>query len=92
MEQGESIAAPPGGDVVWVGSEGVRSPVIAVRLPEPPPTRAPPTTTAPAPTGGDSTSTRESFRGVAEKVLVGSAVGLVLVVVLAVGLAWRRRG
>jgi hypothetical protein len=32
--QGESITAPASGDVVWVGSEGVRSRVLAVDLPE----------------------------------------------------------
>jgi hypothetical protein len=32
--QGESITAPPSGDVVWVGSEGARSRVLAVPLPE----------------------------------------------------------
>ncbi len=34
QQQGESIAAPPAGDVVWVGSEGVRSSVTAVSLPD----------------------------------------------------------
>ncbi len=33
QQQGESIAAPPGGRVVWVGSEGRGSDVLAVRLP-----------------------------------------------------------
>ena len=131
LEQGESIAAPPSGAVVWVGSEGVRSPVIAVRLPKPSPTTpttpttspttpttpttspttpiAPPTTpttspatpttspiapptTARAPTGEDAAGTPETPRGVAEKVLVGSAVGLVLVVAFVGVLAWSRRG
>ena len=110
LEQGESIAAPPSGAVVWVGSEGVRSPVIAVRLPKPSPTTpttpttspttpttspttpiAPPTS-APAPTGEDAAGTPETPRGVAEKVLVGSAVGLVLVVAFVGVRAWRRRG
>jgi hypothetical protein len=95
MEQGESIAAPPSGDLVWVGSEGERSPVIAVRLPEPSPSSpsTPPAvpTTAPAPAGGDASPTRADYRGVAEKVLAGSLVGLGLVVTVAIGLAWRRR-
>ncbi|MGH3508326.1 MAG: hypothetical protein ACRDO2_14100, partial [Nocardioidaceae bacterium] len=33
QEQGESIAAPPSGDVVWVGTEGNNSPVVAVPIP-----------------------------------------------------------
>jgi hypothetical protein len=33
QEQGESIAAPRSGRVVWVGSEGERSPVLEVPLP-----------------------------------------------------------
>lgn len=34
QQQGESVAAPPGGDVIWVGSEGIGSTVLAVRLPD----------------------------------------------------------
>ncbi len=34
QEMGESIAAVPGGKAVWVGSEGVNSPVWAVPLPD----------------------------------------------------------
>ena len=33
QQQGESITAPASGDVVWVGSEGVRSRVLAVDCP-----------------------------------------------------------
>jgi len=94
-EQGESIAAPPSGDVVWVGSEGLRSPVIAVRLPKPLPTVPPstppttPTTTAPGDAG--ATGTGEPLRGVAEKILAATAVGVVVLVAVGIGLAWRRR-
>lgn len=95
-EQGESIAAPASGDVVWVGTEGVRSPVVAVRLPRPasPPLVSPspapsaaPTTTPPP--GGGATSRQETFRGLAQNVLGGAAVALAAV---GAGLAWRRRG
>jgi hypothetical protein len=34
QEQGESIAAPRSGDVVWIGTEGERSAVTEVPLPE----------------------------------------------------------
>lgn len=33
QRQGESVAAPPGGRMIWVGSEGTHSDVLAVRLP-----------------------------------------------------------
>jgi hypothetical protein len=56
QEQGESIAAPPSGDVVWVGSEGVDSPVLAVSLPELPGSGSA-TTGEPAGGGGGTGST-----------------------------------
>lgn len=34
QQQGESITAPPSGDVVWVGHEGARSGVLEVSLPD----------------------------------------------------------
>jgi len=49
LKQGESIAAPPGGDVVWVGTEGERSPVVAVRPPPLPGSSRPPSTRPPSP-------------------------------------------
>ena len=52
LQQGESIAAPPGGRVVWVGSEGLHSDVVAVRLPPQPPkppAKTPGTPSPPAP-------------------------------------------
>lgn len=90
-EQGESIAAPPSGDVVWVGSEGVRSPVIAVRLPTSPQTPAAPSPTSSAPAEDDVAGTGDGSRQLAANVLAASVVGLVLVVALGIGLA-RRRG
>lgn len=49
QQQGESIAAPPGGRTIWVGSEGLRSDVLAVRLPalSPKPTPSTPPTRSP---------------------------------------------
>ena len=42
QRQGESITAPPGDAVVWAGSEGLPSPVLAVRLPSLPEARSRP--------------------------------------------------
>jgi hypothetical protein len=52
QQQGESVAAPEDGTVIWVGSEGDNSPVLAVPIPDltpvtPPSSSAPPTTTDP---------------------------------------------
>lgn len=55
QQQGESIAAPPGGRVVWVGSEGPHSDVLAVQLPPVPPKPASPET-APTRSPADGTS------------------------------------
>jgi len=104
LKQGESIAAPPGGSTVWVGTEGERSPVFAVplpRLPEPPPTpstSAPPSTTAPAPVDTPPASSEDSLstgRSPAQQVLTGLGAGLMLLAVVAVvaviAVARRRR-
>ncbi len=57
QQQGESITAPPSGDVVWVGSEGVRSRVLAVPLPDlADPATTPPTTSSAGPTGSPTGS------------------------------------
>jgi hypothetical protein len=65
QEQGESIAAPRSGDVVWVGTEGDRSPVTEVSLPElPEPSDGGPAT--PGPTGSSGspgTAGEESAAG-----------------------------
>ena len=62
--QGESITAPPSGDVVWVGSEGVRSQVLEVDLPELPSAAAStqPSTTGPG-NGADDGSTSSTSSG-----------------------------
>lgn len=85
--QGESITAPPSGDVVWVGSEGVRSQVLAVPLPAlPADSSAPPSTGpsgggkgdgsgSPSSTSSQSDGTGSSMRA-AQVVLVVSAAAL----------------
>ena len=62
--QGESITAPPSGDVVWVGSEGVRSRVLEVDLPDLPSETAStqPSTTGPG-NGADDGSTSSTSSG-----------------------------
>lgn len=100
LKQGESIAAPPGGSTVWVGTEGERSPVFAVplpRLPEPPPTPSPstpPSTTAPSPVGPPPSSSEDSLstgRSSTQQVLTGLGAGLTLLAVVAVIAVARRR-
>lgn len=54
QQQGESIAAPAGGRYVWVGSEGLHSDVLAVRLPPLPPKLTGPKTPA-SPSPADET-------------------------------------
>jgi hypothetical protein len=86
QKQGESITAPPGGDELWIGSEGVNSAVLAIPIStsdlEPP---TPPTTTAPSqpePSGDDEH--REQLLNRA--VVVGGAAGVLFVLVLVVGI------
>jgi hypothetical protein len=59
QQQGESVAAPPTGHELWVGSEGSRSGVLAVRLPQLPPAETPTASAPPATPSatGSSTST-----------------------------------
>lgn len=83
QDQGESIAAPAGGDEVWVGSEGERSTVIAVPLPDltpDEPTQAP-SSSAPiiesAPAAGEQS---DGWEQVAWVVVVGASVALVLLI------------
>ena len=47
QEQGESVAAPASSNVVWVGTEGNRSPVQEVALPDLPGQSGPATSTRP---------------------------------------------
>ncbi len=79
--QGESVAAPSGGRVLWVGSEGLHSAVLAVRLPRlptqsptsqpggPPPN--PSASTSPGLTGGGTVAAGLSIAAVA---LIAGAV------------------
>ncbi len=89
QQQGESIAAPPGGRVVWVGSEGLYSDVVAVRLPPlapkganpktpspPSPADNPPRPTSPA-AGTDGGSGWGTWRAVGSVFGVALAVGLI---------------
>lgn len=103
QEQGESVAAPPGGRSIWVGSEGEGSEVLAVRLPMIPPaegepgqgttaptTPGPKTTELPPTTGGPRSEPArgDDFRDVAEIALVGAGTALAVVVLVGI---WRFR-
>ena len=106
MKLGESIAAPPDGGKVWVGTEGERSPVLAVPLPPLPEPPARPSTPAP-PSPGDTPSTtapgsadpsspasddsQAGGRPSAQR-LVGLSSGITLLLIVAViGVVRRRR-
>ncbi len=100
QEQGESIAAPPRGDEVWVGTEGERSEVLAVRLPPIPepgqPSSSPETdgTSGASPGGtadGGASGDDSMSRGIAEIVLISAGAGLALLVVVGLALARRHR-
>ncbi len=85
QQQGESIAAPASGDVVWVGTEGSRSPVVEVSLPalagssEPSPDGSSPA--APGSADEDAAAAFDDARQVA--IGVGAVALVVLLVVLA---------
>ncbi len=99
QEQGESIAVPPSGDVVWVGSEGVRSRVTAVPLPDL--TAAPQGgsgTAAPSGAAGDqvadgsaASDAHDSARELATVVFLGGLVGLAALLLVVLFLALHRR-
>jgi hypothetical protein len=89
--QGESVAAPPGGRELWIGSEGVGATVLAVDVPDltPPatPTISPSTPPPAASDPGDEE--REVLKGRA--VIVGViAVGLLAVVVAVIVIRYIR--
>lgn len=106
LKQGESIAAPPRGGKVWVGTEGKRSPVLAVPLPQLPPPRASPSTSTP-PSPGATPSTTAPPRAdpstpapedieadgppSGQLVLVGLGFAIALLLVVAVISVARRR-
>ncbi len=91
--QGESVAGPPGGRAIWVGSEGKRSKVIRVALPDlarSSPAAPPATTTTTVRTETVVASRdHQGLRTVAWVVLCAAAVALL--VVLGIGLALRQR-
>ncbi len=98
QQQGESIAAPASGDVVWVGSEGVRSRVTAVPLPDLTATPDGGSGTATAGGSGDNaadgtgtSSPNERGRELATVVFIGGIVGLGALVLVTAFLALRRR-
>jgi hypothetical protein len=90
QKQGESLAAPAGGNVVWVGSEGSNSAVLAVPIPD----LAPPTPTTPPASSGPPTSAdpdavatnehRDQLIGQTTIVIVVSVALLALVVAILV--------
>lgn len=90
QRQGESVAAPPGNREIWVGSEGSRSEVLAVALPDltpGPPTAQPPT---PAPVTQTVESVQQGrLRSAAWIIVFGATAALVLVI--AVGVVRYRR-
>lgn len=94
--QGESVAAPGGGNTLWIGSEGADSKVLRVRLPdlEPTsstaPTRTPTTTVARTETTPVESPQGQRLTLIAWFVLVTAAVLLLLVVTI--GLVLHRRG
>jgi hypothetical protein len=86
--QGESITAPRSGDAVWVGSEGLRSRVLAVDLPELPSasgsSATPPTSSSPegdrgtgaSPSSSANSDDTDSSTRVAQVVFVVSSAAL----------------
>jgi hypothetical protein len=91
--QGESLAAPPGGDQIWVGSEGVHSRVLAVRVPDLTPDPAP--TSAPPSAGGSDARSEADNRHrdqlKSRAVLIGGgALVLLLVVAVVIAVRWHR--
>ncbi len=94
--QGESVAAPQGGRAIWIGSEGIGSEVVRVRLPAPPHEQKPTAPLSPTASSRPSTShvvavneRRHQLRDVATVVLISAAFAFV-VVVLVVVVLYRR--
>ncbi|MBA2560624.1 MAG: hypothetical protein H0V07_12220 [Propionibacteriales bacterium] len=95
--QGESLAAPPGGQALWIGSEGARSKVLQVALPDlnaaPSAPAASTDTRSTVITSVETTAVesprREQWRSIARVVL--ATAGVALLIVIGVGLALYRR-
>jgi hypothetical protein len=84
QRQGESVAAPPGGRRIWIGTEGHDSAVLAVDLPDlTPPTPTPAPTASTTPVAQADAAQRRDRQDVAASVVLGA--GGLLLVVLVVG-------
>ncbi|HSS67345.1 MAG TPA: hypothetical protein VLK34_02255 [Nocardioidaceae bacterium] len=94
--QGESLAVPATGDVMWIGSEGEHSRVIAVQVPDltpttPPPTTPPPTTAGPVSGGTGDVEEQHRQQLKSQAVAVGAAaLALFVIVIVAIAVRWRR--
>lgn len=98
QRQGESVAAPAGGAELWIGTEGKRSAVLRVRLPDLHPARArghatssrsdPPRATRSV-TVRTNSPRNDQLRSIAWRIIEAAGGALVLVVV--VGLVLYRR-
>ncbi len=101
QQQGESITAPASGDVVWVGSEGVRSRVTSVPLPDltapqagsgtARPSGAPGASGDAADDGSARSDANDSAREMATVVFIGGLVGLAALLLVVLFLTLRRR-
>jgi hypothetical protein len=97
QRQGESVAVPPDGDALWIGSEGEHSRVLAVSVPSlasptpPPPTTSAPTTT-PSGDGGSTATPDQQTQLLQSRALAvgGAALGLLVLVAVVIAVRWHR--
>jgi DNA-binding beta-propeller fold protein YncE len=93
---GESLAVPPDGDQLWVGSEGVGSRVLAVAVPDlrrpGQSTSAPPTTTPGSTDGGAAEAANEHRDELKSRAVLvgGGALALLAVVAVVIAVRWHR--
>jgi DNA-binding beta-propeller fold protein YncE len=94
--QGESLAVPPDGDQLWVGSEGVGSRVLAVPMPDlarpNPSTSAPPTKPTGSSDGGVAEAENEHRDELKSRAVLvgGGALALLVVVAVVLVVRWHR--
>jgi hypothetical protein len=93
--QGESLAVPPDGDQLWIGSEGVGSRVLAVPVPDlarPGPSTAPPTTAAGSADGGAAEAENKHRDELKSRAVLvgGGALALLVVVAVVIAVRWHR--
>jgi hypothetical protein len=94
--QGESVAVPPGGHLLWVGSEGVNSQVLAVTVPRltrpSGPTSAPPSTAAGSTDDGAAAAENAHRDELKSRAVVvgGGALALLVVVAIIIAVRWHR--